>query len=100
MAAVDYFATRVVESSYVQNLTRDLAEKGGLIALTLPDRTGDGRIREMARDAGGRLTVISRNGRVIIDTEAEPSRMENHAHRAEFVEALAGRRGSSIRHSA
>src|SRR5207249_10311289 len=34
------------------------------------------------------------------DTEAEPSTWENHAGRAEFVEALAGRRGSSVRHSA
>ena len=100
MGAVDYFATRVVESSYIQNLTRDLAEKAQLIAFALPDRTGDGRIREMARQAGGRLTVIGPDGRVMIDTEAEPSKMENHAGRAEFVEALASRRGSSIRHSA
>ena len=98
MAAVDYFATRVVESSYIQNLTRDLAEKGQLIASTMP--TTPDRISAVARAAGGRLTVIGRDGQVVIDSEAEPAKMENHAGRAEFIEALAGRRGSSKRHSA
>src|SRR5262245_33927010 len=98
MAAVDYFATRVVESSYIQNLTRGLAEKGQLIALTLP--VSHERIGEVARAAGARLTVIGQDGQVIADSEAEPSKMENHGGRAEFVEALAGKRGSATRHSA
>ena len=103
MAAVDYFATRVVESSYRQNLTKDLAEKGRLIDLTLSSRTDQqtaDKIREIARDASGRLTVIGRDGHVIIDSEAEPARMENHAGRPEFVQALAGKAGSAVRHSA
>jgi len=103
MAAVDYFATRVIESSYVQNLTGQLAKNGRLIALAMPvevDGPAAARMRAMAHDAGGRLTVIGRDGRVIIDSDAEPSKMENHAGRAEFIEALAGRQGSSRRHSA
>src|SRR5258706_15868810 len=103
MAAVDYFATRVVESSYRQNLTKDLAEKGRLIDLTLSSRSDEqtaDKIREIARDAGGRLTVIGLDGHVIIDSEAEPARMENHAGRPEFVQALAGKSGFSRRHSA
>src|SRR5262245_63039860 len=103
MTAVDYFASRVVESSYVQNLTRDLAEKGRLIARTLSDSPSDrtaAKAREIAREAGGRLTVIGPNGHVILDSEAVPSQMENHAHRPEFVEALAGRIGSAVRLSA
>src|SRR5438105_4316363 len=103
MGAVDYFATRVVESSYRQNLTADLAQKGRLIDLTLasrPDEQTAARIREIARDAGGRLTVIGRDGHVIIDSEAEPARMENHAGRPEFALALSGKAGSAVRHSA
>lgn len=103
MATVDYFATRVVESSYIQNLTRDLADKGRLIALALPASPNEqnrGLIRAMAHDANARLTVIGGDGRVIIDTEAQPAKMENHAGRAEFIDALSGRRGSAQRHSA
>ena len=103
MAAVDYFATRVMESSYVQNLTGQLATNARLIALALPaglDDQAAARMRAMAHDAGARLTVIGRDGRVVIDSDAEPAKMENHAGRAEFMEALAGRQGSSVRHSA
>jgi two-component system, OmpR family, phosphate regulon sensor histidine kinase PhoR len=97
MAAVDYFATRVMESSYVQNLTGQLATNARLIALALPaglDDQAAARMRAMAHDAGARLTVIGRDGRVVIDSDAEPAKMENHAGRAEFIEALAGRLGS------
>src|SRR2546426_3595252 len=65
MSAVDYFAARVVESSYIQNLTNDMAGKAAIIARTLPG-AGDGasgaRGREIARDAGGRLTMTDRGG--------------------------------------
>jgi len=103
MGTVDYFATRVVESSYIQNLTRDIAARCRLMAMALPanaESGGAARIREMARDTGVRLTVIGRDGKVIIDSDAEPAKMENHAGRAEFIDALAGKQGSSVRHSA
>jgi two-component system phosphate regulon sensor histidine kinase PhoR len=103
MVAVDFLVTRIVETSYRQNLTRELADKGHLIALALPDGAGEpaaARIRRMATEAEGRVTVIRSDGSVRFDSEAEPSRMENHATRAEFVEALAGRQGRAIRRSA
>ncbi len=102
-AAVDYFATRVMESTYVQRLTQDLGAKGLLIARMLSEHSGgatEQMAREIARDAGARLTVIGADGRVALDSEAEPVRMENHSRRPEFVEALAGRRGSAVRQSA
>jgi two-component system phosphate regulon sensor histidine kinase PhoR len=98
MGAVDYFAIRVVESSYIQNLTNDLADKGRLVALNLP--ASPEKMSAMAHEMEGRLTIIEKDGTVSFDSEAEPAKMENHAGRAEFAEALAGRRGSSIRHSA
>ena len=41
--------------------------------------------------AGARATVIDPTGKVLADSEADPSTMENHAHRKEFVAALGGR---------
>jgi two-component system phosphate regulon sensor histidine kinase PhoR len=101
MAAVDFFATRVVESSYIQNLTMDLAEKGRMIDFAVPDRAAS-KMLAMAHDVGARLTVIRPDGRVIIDSDAEPSKMENHAtpSRPEFMAALTGRTGSTERRSA
>ena len=50
-----------------------------------------------------RISLIALGGEVLADTEVSPSslgQLENHANRPEVVEALAGRTGSSVRHSA
>ncbi len=49
--------------------------------------------------AGARATVIDPTGKVLADSEADPSTMENHAHRPEFVAALAGKLGVNQRKS-
>jgi two-component system, OmpR family, phosphate regulon sensor histidine kinase PhoR len=50
--------------------------------------------------AGARATVIDASGRVLADSESNPATMENHATRAEFATALAGKIGASQRRSA
>jgi two-component system phosphate regulon sensor histidine kinase PhoR len=49
--------------------------------------------------AGARATVIDPTGKVLADSEADPSTMENQAQRAEFVSALAGQLGVNERKS-
>ena len=49
--------------------------------------------------AGARATVIDPTGRVLADSEADPSTMENHARRKEFVAALSGSIGLAERDS-
>jgi two-component system, OmpR family, phosphate regulon sensor histidine kinase PhoR len=49
--------------------------------------------------AGARATVIDPTGKVLADSEADASTMENHAHRKEFVAALGGRIGAEERKS-
>ena len=49
--------------------------------------------------AGARATVIDPTGKVLADSEADPSTMENHAHRREFVAALGGEVGVDERKS-
>jgi two-component system, OmpR family, phosphate regulon sensor histidine kinase PhoR len=50
--------------------------------------------------AGGRATVIDASGKVLADSESNPAQMENHAQRAEFAAALAGKTGENERRSA
>src|SRR3989442_15259706 len=50
--------------------------------------------------AGARATIIDASGKVLADSESNPANMENHATRPEFAAALAGKIGSSERHSA
>ena len=49
--------------------------------------------------AGARATVIDPTGKVLADSEADPSTMENHAYRKEFASALAGHLGVDERSS-
>jgi two-component system, OmpR family, phosphate regulon sensor histidine kinase PhoR len=49
--------------------------------------------------AGARATVIDPTGKVLADSEADPSTMENHSQRKEFVAALAGNVGIDERNS-
>src|SRR5208283_556125 len=46
------------------------------------------------------LTFIARDGRVLLDSEVDPARMENHASRPAVREALRGRVGFAVRTSA
>src|SRR5581483_7844039 len=50
--------------------------------------------------AGARATIIDSSGKVLADSEGNPSSMENHAMRAEFKAALSGRTGENERLSA
>jgi two-component system phosphate regulon sensor histidine kinase PhoR len=43
--------------------------------------------------AGARATIIDPTGKVLADSEADPSTMENQRHRREFASALAGQIG-------
>ncbi len=52
---------------------------------------------QAAQAAGARVTVIDAAGKVLADSEADPSEMENHAGRPEFASALHGQEGSSTR---
>jgi two-component system, OmpR family, phosphate regulon sensor histidine kinase PhoR len=49
--------------------------------------------------AGARATVIDPTGKVLADSEADPSTMENHGKRKEFVAALSGAVGMEERNS-
>lgn len=54
--------------------------------------------REMAA-SGVRITVITEQGLVLVDSQSDPQTMENHAGRPEIQEAFAQGSGQSVRHS-
>ena len=97
LVAVDFFASKVAESTYLETLERELIDKGNMLAIALPsDPT---QFKRYAVAARGRLTLIARDGLVLADSEAAADKMENHANRAEVQMALAGRTGSTRRKS-
>jgi two-component system, OmpR family, phosphate regulon sensor histidine kinase PhoR len=102
LVTVDYFATNVAKDNYIQNLTEQLADKGRMLALTLgaPEALGVDSVRRMAQAAGGRITVVRADGKVLVDSEADAAGMENHRTRPELVQAFRSGKGSDIRQSA
>ena len=100
---VDYSAGEVARDAYIQNLAQQLAEKGRMVALELPDpaELSLERARGIAQEAGGRLTIVRSDGKVLVDSEADAASMENHRNpsRPELMEAFNGRVGWKIRHS-
>jgi two-component system, OmpR family, phosphate regulon sensor histidine kinase PhoR len=101
--SVDYFATEVTKRTYIQNLTEQLTGKGRMLALTIPDPAaiGPGQARELERVAGGRITVVRKDGKVLVDSEADASGMENHRLRPELARVFRGAAaGSDVRRSA
>src|SRR5438874_10357798 len=102
LTTVDYFATNVAKENYIQNLKEQLADKARMIAFSLPapENLDADRARGMAQAAGGRITVVRADGKVLVDSDADAAGMENHRTRPELVQAFRGEVGSDIRQSA
>ncbi|HYP14179.1 MAG TPA: ATP-binding protein [Bryobacteraceae bacterium] len=102
LTAVDFLASKVAERTYVETLRRELTDKCRVLAASSLPRVQSvdtSHLAVLAKAAGGRLTLIARDGRVLADSEANASHMENHAARPEVVEAFHGAPGSDIRTS-
>jgi two-component system phosphate regulon sensor histidine kinase PhoR len=100
--SVDYFATEVTKNTYIRNLTEQLTGKCRILALTLGDLEGMTveRARALEKVSGGRITVVRTDGKVVADSDANPSEMENHRTRPELIRAFQGAVGTDIRRSA
>ena len=72
-----------------------------LLAAATPSQAAlDQLTRATAQETGARVTLISPDGTVLADSEADARTMENHAARPEVAEALQTGRGQGLRASA
>jgi two-component system phosphate regulon sensor histidine kinase PhoR len=104
LVMVDFLANDVAEENYIQNLTAQLADKGRMIALVPPgpEHFDAAIARSLAAAAHCRVTVVRNDGKVLVDSEADASTMENHRNpnRPELMEAFSDRVGTNQRMSA
>ena len=98
LTSVIFITTPRVRASFLESLERELTEKAHGLELALPRDPSD--FVALGKAIGGRVTYIASDGRVLGDSEADPTTMENHATRPEVAEALRGEIGSSLRTSA
>ncbi len=106
LVAASWYASRSARQFNIERVTSDLEARALLVERHLAERLPDEGewevaplCKELGTLSGMRITVILRNGRVICDSEEDPSRMEDHSDRPEIVQALAGLTGKSIRYS-
>jgi two-component system, OmpR family, phosphate regulon sensor histidine kinase PhoR len=102
VVTVDFSVRSAWEKSLRQEIERNLTQKTALFAHRV-DTDRSHSLTEIAAQealaAGARATIIDPTGKVLADSEANPSSMENHARRKEFAAALQGNVGSDERRS-
>lgn len=90
-------STGVLFNRFEKQVEQELKEESELIASVIED-AGVENIADY--DFGSRrVTVIGKDGGVIFDSQADASKMENHADREEFKEAVLYGTGMSSRYS-
>ena len=90
-------STGVLFNQFEKQVEQELKEESELIASVIED-AGVENIADY--DFGSRrVTVIGKDGSVIFDSQADASKMENHADREEFKEAVLYGTGISSRYS-
>ncbi|HEY3373704.1 MAG TPA: ATP-binding protein [Candidatus Aquicultor sp.] len=96
-----------VQSSYTQTFKNQLISEANTVKVAVDslsagrfasDQTND-LVQKLSRQMNARITLITRNGVVVADTEANPKTMGNHAKRPEVQQALRGNTGISERYS-
>jgi len=104
--AITIYLSYAFKEFYLEKTAIDLQTRAVLIKNQIPALITDNNHKDinlLCKQLGGetdtRITVILPSGKVIGDSYEEPKAMDNHAHRAEIISALAGDIGISTRYS-
>ncbi len=100
-ATLDYTIRRDWENSLREDIQRNLVQKTLMFANRAKYDRGNVQdlVAQEAHAAGARATLIDASGKVLADSEADETAMENHADRPEFISALRGEVGTDTRKS-
>lgn len=97
VVAAMLFLTLLIHEVYLDDTIREMRQQGEIIASGM--NMSGGQFLRLTDLGDLRVTWIASDGRVIFDSESDPSKMENHADREEVVQALDGGSGSAMRYS-
>jgi two-component system phosphate regulon sensor histidine kinase PhoR len=106
LVAVTWYAARSWREFYLQETSHDLTIRARLMEGQIKgwfSPEAGARINQVCKEVGKitgtRYTVILPSGKVLGDSEEDPTRMDNHRDRPEVQEALQGRVGVATRYS-
>ena len=106
VAAVAWFIVHSVKDFYLERTEQDLQERAMLVrsqldvfSLDADASKIDALCKQLGRETATRITVVLSSGKVIADSDEDPSIMENHANRPEIAQAFGGQFGVATRYS-
>lgn len=107
IVTITIYASHTYKVFYLKNLTEESLVKARLIRSLLISRLNSSESGEeidlLCKAIGSsincRITVIHPSGAVLGDSQKDPNKMENHAHRPEIMRALHGENGVEERFS-
>lgn len=107
MSGLNLYLANFVRDAYLTIYRQRLVSEANLLTQQILPIINQGSpyagledvVHQSSQNASIRITVILPDGRVIADSDATASEMENHRDRPEVQQALEGKIGSAIRHS-
>jgi two-component system phosphate regulon sensor histidine kinase PhoR len=106
LVAVTWYASESLKHFFLEQTAFDLKVRARLFEKQvlehldpLDEKVVDLLCKKIGKSAATRITIILPSGKVVGDSEKDPSRMDNHVDRPEFIDALNGPSGTSIRYS-
>ncbi|OEU59629.1 MAG: PAS domain-containing sensor histidine kinase [Desulfobacterales bacterium C00003104] len=103
---VTWYASSSLRQFFLGQTASDLEARARLVekqieeCLDPPDeKCVDLLCKKIGRRASTRITIILPSGKVIGDSREDPAKMDNHVDRPEFMQALTGPSGNSMRYS-
>jgi two-component system, OmpR family, phosphate regulon sensor histidine kinase PhoR len=106
LVAVTWYASSAIRQFYIEHTASDLETRARLFEEQISgqiDPLDAKTIDQLSKKAGGvtstRITVMLPSGKVVGDSDEDPATMDNHRDRPEFIGAIRGNRGASLRHS-
>jgi len=106
MVSVTWYSARSWRWFFLEQTAKDLESRAHLVEARVAGSLGpehQAQIDKLCKDLGkttsSRLTVILPSGLVVGDSDEAPAKMDNHADRPEFREAMESKVGVSTRFS-
>ena len=106
LLVVTWFASRSLRHFSIEQTTSDLEARARLLEAQIREYLDpinrealDLWCKKTCKHAYTRVTIMLPSGKVIADSEEDPATMDTHVDRPEFIEALRGEAGSSMRYS-
>ncbi|MBW2708229.1 MAG: PAS domain-containing protein [Deltaproteobacteria bacterium] len=106
LVAVTWYASSAIKQFYIEHTVDDLEAHSRLFEEQISGQIDpldakaiDLLSKKAGKAASTRITVMLPSGKVVGDSNEDPATMDNHRDRPEFIGAIRGNCGTSLRHS-